>query len=154
MGKTIKYISVLQGKSHDLINKKTWLRLPINTRTTLLQDRSTQVVDDEGELFLKQKGFQLLKTQGWLDELPDLTKDYSQIKETVIAYISVLEGKSFKMINKSTWASLPVRRRIELLVLADTQIVDKNGDFYYIKEAASLLKEQGWMAASDKKHTA
>ena len=154
MGKTIKYISVLHGKSHDLINKKTWLRLPVNTRTSLLQDRNTQVVDDEGELFLKQKGFQLLKTQGWLDELPDLTRDYSQIKETVIAYISVLEGKSFKMINKSTWASLPVRRRIELLVLADTQIVDKNGDFYYIKEAASLLKEQGWMVTSDKKHTA
>lgn len=154
MSRMIKYISVLHGKSHDLVNKKTWLRLPLSTRSSILQDRSTQVVDDEGELFLKQKGFQLLKSQGWLDELPDLTKDFSQIKETVIAYISVLEGKSFKMINKSTWSSLPVKRRIELLVMSETQIVDKNGDLYYIKEATSLLKEQGWMNTDQKKHSA
>lgn len=66
-GAVIKYISIRDGHSFNLINKVTWMNLPVHKRIELLLDRESNTIDDSGRAIFGKERLALLKEQGWME---------------------------------------------------------------------------------------
>ena len=51
MNSILEYISVRSGKSYELLDKKSWLKIEFDRRMELVFDPETSFIDSEGVIY-------------------------------------------------------------------------------------------------------